>query len=184
MKSLFITIIITSVALLINSLGDMNQSTEINELQGQVKDMESKVEKAKPQTESAQTLTDDAREQLMVTLTNRYRATQGLNYLTINDQLMTSAQLKADDLCTAGNWSHTDSKGRDFWGHVQDAGYPYQRVGENLARRFATEQEALDGLIASPGHHENLVGQYTEIGVGFNECGGENYTAVHYGEAQ
>lgn len=123
-------------------------------------------------------------ERAMINLTNDYRVSHGLIDLTTNNQLMQSAQAKADDLCSAGNWSHTDSRGREFQGFIEDAGYDYALVGENLARHYVDEASAFEGLVKSPGHLENIVGQYREIGVGYSECGGENLTVVHYGVQQ
>lgn len=120
-------------------------------------------------------------EQDMIELTNAYRASHSLTTLHIDSKLMSSAQVKADDLCTGGIWSHDNSKDEPFYKFIQDSGYDYSHTGENLTRGFTTIAGSFEGLINSPRHLENIVGDYKDIGVGYNECRGKNYTVIHYG---
>jgi len=123
----------------------------------------------------------NADEQTVLELGNDYRASKQLTKLSINSQLMKSAQAKADDLCKSGNWSHTDSQGREFYSFIQATGYKYEHAGENLAKGYATQELAFKALINSPTHLENIVGDYKEIGIGISDCNGQNYLVAHYG---
>lgn len=116
----------------------------------------------------------------MIQLTNEYRDGLGLSKLTINDKLMTSAREKADTLCRTGEWSH-EAGNEPFSEPIKRAGYRYTKAGENLARRHETVPGAFEALKASPTHHENIIGAYNDIGVGYSFCGGDEYIVMHYG---
>ena len=117
----------------------------------------------------------------MIDLTNSYRTEQGLSTLTSNDKLTVSAQTKADDICTNNYWRHEDSQGRPFDYFIQESGYAYSVIGENLAKGYWTMGDAFTGLLESPTHLENIVYDYEDIGVGVSGCGGKNYVVIHYG---
>jgi uncharacterized protein YkwD len=124
----------------------------------------------------------NVKEQQMIDLTNEYRLLHSLNALTIDNKLMDSAQVKANDLCTSNNWGHNNSKDQPFYIFIQQSGYIYAHAGENLAKGYSDTKIELTDLTNSPSHLENIVGDYDDIGVGFNDCGGKKYVAIHYGK--
>lgn len=119
-------------------------------------------------------------EASMIALTNNYRTSKGLNRLSENGILMSTAQRKADILCSTGEWSH-DAGGEKFWVDLKRQGYMYAWSGENLAKNFTKVDNAFTALLNSPTHHENIVGEFNDIGVGHSYCEGKNYYGIHYG---
>lgn len=118
----------------------------------------------------------------VMSLSNDYRASKGLPILLMNEDLMNSAQMKANDLCVYGNWSHASGRGDAFSAFIAASGYDYRTAGENLAKGYDGAAGAFNALVASPHHLANVVGAYRDMGVGFSLCNGKNYTVIHYGE--
>jgi uncharacterized protein YkwD len=115
-------------------------------------------------------------------LINQYRSTKHLPYLALDAQLNTSAQAKADDLATVGYWAH-ERPGRTPWSFIDDAGYKYQRAGENLAKCYLTTKEVVEAWIASPTHEAVLTGDYQDVGFGIRHSDKNNcdYVVAHFG---
>lgn len=122
----------------------------------------------------------------LLNATNTFRAQNGLSPLSMNTQLNSSAQSKAQHMVTNDYWAHNAPDGTTPWYFFDASGYNYSRAGENLAYGFATSQDAVNGWIASPGHRANMLGDYQDVGFGFvdgaNYQGGQNTVVVaHYG---
>lgn len=120
-------------------------------------------------------------EQRIINLNNNYRTSKGMPKLAANGYLMLSARSKSHDLCRSNVWSHNDSMGREFFHIIKESGYKYRLVGENLAYGYESHEEMFQALLESKSHHKNIVGNYTEIGIGYSECNGKKYVAIHYG---
>lgn len=125
--------------------------------------------------------------------TNAQRTGNGIAELAINSQLNAAAQAKANDMAARNYWSHNTPEGNPPWVFVQNEGYAYQKLGENLAAGFDNEQSTINGWMASPPHRENLLDPaYTEVGFGYannpdyTSAGGGPMTIVvaFYGEPQ
>ena len=123
--------------------------------------------------------------------TNAARSANGVAALKLNSKLDASAQAKANDMAAKDYWSHNTPSGDPPWVFIEAQGYTYQKLGENLATGFASEQATIDGWMASPPHRENLLDP-AFVDVGFGYANIANYTAVgggpmtiivaHYGE--
>jgi uncharacterized protein YkwD len=99
--------------------------------------------------------------------TNAVRQKNHDQPLAINSQLASAANAKANDMVTRDYWSHTAPDGKTPWNFVQQSGYPYQRVGENLAYGFADSDSAIDAWMNSAEHRANLLdNQYQNVGFG------------------
>lgn len=125
------------------------------------------------------TLSIQDEEVTMFNLTNDYRASKGLDKLHLSRSLTESSQAKADRLCQTGEWSH--DAGGHFTGDIDRAGYIGRKVGENLSKGYDTTEASFTGLVNSPAHHDNIVANYSHIGIGFSQCDDKNYYAIHYG---
>jgi uncharacterized protein YkwD len=109
--------------------------------------------------------------------TNTARANNQAPALSINSQLTSAAQAKANDMATRNYWSHNTPEGNPPWIFVTAQGYAYQKLGENLATGFSDEQATVDGWMASPPHKENMLNpDYSEVGFGF--ANNSDYTAA------
>lgn len=103
---------------------------------------------------------------VLVSLTNESRSDNNLNTLEVNEQLTTSAQLKANDMAEKGYFSHLTPDGKSPWYFVQQSGYQYEYAGENLAVNFVDSSDVHDAWMNSPTHRENILRNgFTEIGI-------------------
>ncbi|MBA3757794.1 hypothetical protein H0X09_02945 [Candidatus Saccharibacteria bacterium] len=104
----------------------------------------------------------------LLSSTNSARASNGVASLRVNSKLNSAAQAKAEDMATRNYWSHNTPEGNPPWIFVSNQGYSYQKLGENLAAGFDTEQAVINGWLASPPHKENMLdGNFSEVGFGF-----------------
>ncbi|PID32109.1 hypothetical protein CR970_02235 [Candidatus Saccharibacteria bacterium] len=120
--------------------------------------------------------------------TNTERASAGQDNLTLNNQLSSAAQSKANDMAARNYWSHTTPDGDEPWVFIQNAGYEYQKAGENLAYGFNSSQDVIVGWMNSDSHRLNMLDEgYTEVGFGFanardyNNAGPETVVVAIYG---
>ncbi len=99
--------------------------------------------------------------------TNAERSGNGVGGLSINSQLASAAQAKANDMVTRNYWSHETPDGQQPWVFITNAGYQYLSAGENLAYGFMTSSGTVTGWMNSPPHKANLLsGTFTEVGFG------------------
>ena len=104
--------------------------------------------------------------QALITLTNQIREVKELPPLISNIQLMAAAEAKAENIIKYNYFSHTSPAGQEFFTWIEEAGYQYQIIGENLAVGFATNKEAMKAWMDSPAHRDNILNEkYREIGI-------------------
>lgn len=106
-------------------------------------------------------------EQGVIDETNKHRALEGLPPLKLNSQLDQAAQNKAEDIFSKQYFEHIAPDGLGPAGLVENAGYEFIVVGENLALgNFIADQELVQDWMNSPGHRENILNvRFLEIGV-------------------
>lgn len=98
------------------------------------------------------------------------RTAAGLTGFADDEALEQSAANKASDVIGCDDFSHF-ACGRDFTYWMQAAGYmstPCWRVGENLAwgtDAYATVRSIFRAWMSSPGHRQNILGEYTQTGL-------------------
>lgn len=99
--------------------------------------------------------------------TNKHRATEGLAPLSMNTRLNASAKAKLDDLFARQYFAHSAPTGEGPSDLIQEAGYEYITVAENLALgNYATDAVLVQAWMDSPGHRANIMnGSFEEIGV-------------------
>jgi uncharacterized protein YkwD len=77
---------------------------------------------------------------------------------------------------------HKGSDGSTVADRVKRAGYVYVRVGENIADGQETVEEVMRSWIKSPGHRENILADFTEMGAAQAEDDkGNPYWCVNFG---
>lgn len=122
-------------------------------------------------------------EARILQLTNAERTRQGLQALTMNDQLNAAARQKASDMLERDYFAHISPQGVTPWYWMHKAGYRYQVAGENLAIDFTEAEDVVAAWMASPTHRANIVhGDYTETGIGVQSGefeGGTSIVVVH-----
>lgn len=109
-------------------------------------------------------------EATMLCMTGFARAQGGLGSLTANPQLEQSAGDKGDDILRCDSFSHF-ACGREFTYWMRQTGYISSqcwRVGENLAwgtDGYGTVRSIFRAWMNSPGHRENILGDFTQVGI-------------------
>lgn len=127
----------------------------------------------------------------LLSATNTQRTNNGKSVLKLNAQLSNAAQAKANDMIARNYWSHTTPDGKEPWVFIQNAGYSYNKAGENLAYGFATSSDAVVGWMNSPSHKANLLdSNFSEVGFGYangasyNGDGQQTVVVAMYGQPQ
>lgn len=99
--------------------------------------------------------------------TNAARTRSGQSELKLNSALNAAAQAKAQDMASRDYWSHISPEGNAPWKFIDEAGYGYQKAGENLAYGFSGSDEVINGWLNSATHKANLLDStYQDVGFG------------------
>lgn len=103
----------------------------------------------------------------VIAWTNAARRQNGLPAYKENAKLNAAAEAKVKDMFAKQYFAHEgpDGNGPSHW--VEEAGYAYIMIGENLALgNFADDKALVDAWMGSPGHRANILHpRFTEIGV-------------------
>ncbi len=111
-----------------------------------------------------------AQEATMVCMTDFARERAGLAGLATAAELEQSAGDKGSDILRCDSFSHF-ACGREFTYWMRQTGYISSqcwRVGENLAwgtESYGTVRSIFRAWMNSPGHRENILGEFTQIGI-------------------
>ncbi len=97
-------------------------------------------------------LTAEVYPAVIVTLTNKDRATNNLATLSLNDTLTAAAKLKATDMAAKGYFAHTSPEGLTPWHWFGEAGYKFIYAGENLAINYSESDAVETAWLNSPTH--------------------------------
>lgn len=99
--------------------------------------------------------------------TNNERERAGRKPLAEDPVLTNAAERKLADMFARQYFAHDNPDGNGISVVVQDLGYAFLRVGENLALgNFGSDADLVAAWMASPGHRENLLSPgFTEIGI-------------------
>lgn len=120
-------------------------------------------------------------------LHNQERERNGLTRLSINSDLIESANEKAAAMLAADCWSHYCPDGKSPWDFFENVGYTYIYAGENLAEGFDTDEAAMKAWMNSPTHRANIVKpEFREVGIGyavgdFQGISNNTVIVVHFG---
>lgn len=107
----------------------------------------------------------------VLTATNRYRKSQGLQPLEPDARLTAIARLRSQDMANRNYFSHITPEGSDVFGIMRSRQVRFWAAGENLARNNYSIAQAPDvamqGWIKSAGHRANLLHpSFGHLGVG------------------
>lgn len=127
----------------------------------------------------------------LLAATNQRRAANGAGGLTLNSQLNSAAQAKANDMVARNYWSHNTPDGQEPWVFINNTGYKYLKAGENLAYGFRDSDGTITGWMNSPSHKANMLDtSFTEVGFGFanspdfNNSGEQTVVVAMYAKPQ
>lgn len=113
---------------------------------------------------------------------NRIRTEAKLKKLTVSRKLTAAAQAHAEDMASRRKMSHTGGDGSSSSERIKARGYRYFRTGENVAAGYFTVERLMKGWMDSPAHKRNILGGFSEIGVGCAvDEDGKRYWCVTFG---
>lgn len=121
---------------------------------------------------------------------NNLRSSLGLNPLTKNSKLVKAATIRSDEMLATGQFSHTRPNGTSFETAINQVGYSWSHVGENIAycNGYSSSKFAdvfFDGWKNSPGHYKNMVDpKFSEIGIAISFDGSTAYATQNFGTQQ
>ena len=120
----------------------------------------------------------------MLRILNGQRARQGLKPLCINSKLQRIAQEHSDNQARQRKMSH-DLPGSTFNQRTRASGYNGGGQAENVAMTsYLNLQSVNDMWWNSPGHRNNIVGDYTHVGIGHGKASdGSNYFTQNFGKS-
>ncbi len=105
-------------------------------------------------------------EEAVVEAMNRQRAASGLAPLRINARLEAAADDRITDMFDRNYFGHVSPDGTPPWKCVEQRGYDYREVGENIAVGYPNADAVVDGWMHSPGHRANVLSRnFDEVGV-------------------
>lgn len=106
----------------------------------------------------------------VLNITNEYRAQNGLAPLQLDTSLTYAAMHRAAEMAHlddgSSQVSHTRPNGQKFSSIIYVYGISCSAIGENILDVYNTSQSAMNGWINSTTHRDNILGNYTKIGVG------------------
>jgi uncharacterized protein YkwD len=109
-----------------------------------------------------------AQEKAVLCLVNRARESRGLETLAAPSSLARAAGHKSADILRCDEFSH-EACGREFTYWIERSGYGGCSWGENIAYgsgSYATPRKIFQLWMHSAGHRRNILGSYTDIGIG------------------
>lgn len=121
------------------------------------------------------------RERLLA-LHNEARAGEKLRSLAVNPKLQEAAQKHAEEMAERAKMTHEGKNGSTPAERIKAEGYRYRRCGENIAFGRYSLDGLMDGWLNSPPHKKNILGAFTQIGIGCAKAkNGASYWCVNFG---
>jgi hypothetical protein len=117
---------------------------------------------------------------------NAQRISLGKNPLTINSNLSTAAYLHSKDMAENGYFSHTSLDGRSFSQRIVAAGYTnWTSLAENIAYSYGSPDATTiyNMWKNSPGHYANMIGNFTDAGLGVYTLNNYTYCTLDLGKS-
>jgi uncharacterized protein YkwD len=97
---------------------------------------------------------------------NAERESRGLAPMRYDERLALAAQRHSQDQARQGRMSHTGSDGSTLAGRIDDVGYLWRSVAENVAVGYPDVESVMAGWLASDGHRRNILSANVDLGVG------------------
>ena len=130
-------------------------------------------------------------EEEVVVLTNELRS-QGttcggdlyppVQPLKMQRNLRCSSRVHSLDMMERDYFAHSNPDGEDPGVRITNAEYSWMSYGENIAYRYSSPEEVVEGWHQSPGHCRNMMSDwFDEIGVGIYDGGDGIYWTQNFG---
>jgi uncharacterized protein YkwD len=100
---------------------------------------------------------------------NKFRAQNGRTALKLNSLLNQAAQRHSNNMAANSTMSHNCEDGTTMVQRVNQAGYTWRALAENVAAGQSTPQQVVQAWANSSGHRANMLNtSVKDVGVGFN----------------
>ncbi|KAJ2130089.1 hypothetical protein IW136_005663 [Coemansia sp. RSA 678] len=106
--------------------------------------------------------------QQMLQQVNTIRAEVGKPALTIDQRLNSMAQAHSNYQASVSTMTHSDPAG-GLGERCSDYGIDWRGVAENVAWNYPDVTAVVTGWKNSPGHYQNIVGDYNAVGFGVTD---------------
>ncbi|WP_214483148.1 CAP domain-containing protein [Bacillus sp. SM2101] len=117
----------------------------------------------------------------VVNLVNIEREAEGLDPLTLSDEVTDVAQVKAKDMRDNNYFDHVSPTYGEPGDMLINFGVNYRMSGENIAAGHTTPEDVVEGWMNSEGHRENILRPaFTEIGIGYIEGNEDNEYSTYW----
>lgn len=100
----------------------------------------------------------------VIELVNEERVAAGKSKLTASAELNQAAAIRAEEITRT--FSHNRPDGSKCFTAINDAGFSYSSAGENIAMGQTDANDVMNSWMNSQGHKSNILGDFTNIGVG------------------
>lgn len=124
-------------------------------------------------------------EQRVAEKINAERVQRGLAPLAPDTALINIARAHSGDMLQKNYFSHTSPSGCNTGCRLNAANYGWRAYGENLSKVTTSSQDAaavattiVTSWMKSTGHRNNILGNYTNMGIGVAAGGSKIYTTV------
>ncbi len=115
-------------------------------------------------------------DQRILELVNHERKQEGLDPLSIDEQLDQAAHFHNDQMVLADQMSHQLPGEPGLGERVTATGYNWSTVAENVAAGYTTPEAVVEGWMNSPGHRDNILNpKFTHIGIGYEYAPDNNH---------
>lgn len=109
----------------------------------------------------------------VVEILNKERAKEGKSKLTINNNLMEAAGIRAEEIVE--KMEHDRPDGSSWLTIYEELGVDYRSAGENIAGGQTSPDYVMNAWMNSAPHKKNILGNFSEVGVGCYQENGRFY---------
>ncbi|ORX94859.1 SCP-domain-containing protein [Basidiobolus meristosporus CBS 931.73] len=107
----------------------------------------------------------------LLALVNQERQKAGVPPLSLDPKLTMAAQRHTLYQATIRTMTH-DQPNRTLGDRIDETGYVWGSIGENVAAGFGDEMSVMNAWMNSPGHRSNILNPvFTQIGVAYDPRG-------------
>ena len=115
-------------------------------------------------------------QQELLSLVNAEREQVGAAPLVMNEQLNQAARREAIDIARQRRLSHVGSDGSTVRTRIEDTGYLWSAIGENIAMGQTSPEAVMAAWMRSEGHRQNILNpEFSELGLANVEAEGYKY---------
>ncbi|MTI65276.1 MAG: copper amine oxidase [Firmicutes bacterium] len=105
-------------------------------------------------------------EKQLYDLANAIRVRNGLTVFDWDEEISKTARKHSKDMAANNYFSHINLKDENPFDRMENDGIDFIRAAENIATGQTSAIFAHENLLNSPGHRDNILGEYNNLGVG------------------